>query len=157
MQDYIYTAIQKLTEFGDFVSTIDLFNKSDESKIELFKQNIRNINNLGYEDSFGLSLNIFDRNFTPNKLTKESVYWRYWRVIFESGYLEIECRSRILEDDVFGECSTHKNILIELQLPSIDNSIVSNLELIHAFLADTKEYKSYITAQLNEVEIDYWD
>jgi hypothetical protein len=159
MRKEIYNEIQEILEFADFITTIKEFNPADITKIEKFKNNIRNIDNMDghvLENSFGLSLDLFDWNYTKDKITNESVYWRRWRVNMECGRLEIECLSRICEE-VLERCSTHSYIELMFPIPLEDEEDIYRNGKIAEFIADVRLYETHITEYLNEVEIEYWD
>jgi hypothetical protein len=159
MRKEIYTEIQEILLFADFIATIKEFQAGDIDKIEHFKTQIRNIDKMDghiLENSFGLSLDLYDWNYTINKITNESVYWRRWRVTMECGRLEIECFSRICEG-VLERCSTQPDIELVFPIPLEDEEDIYRNGTIAEMIADAKIYETYFTEHLYEIEIDYWD
>ncbi len=148
-----YSEIQKLKKFVEFVSNLKFSTNKDKQKTKEIEFLIENINNPETHKEWCVCLDIFDRKI-QNGQTKEGLYWRKWAVFFESNSLEIIAESKHTAENLghygeqfyfygsiyFEKAFTGKRIYLD--------------EDIDDFTNDSETYEKYITAQLNDIEVD---
>ncbi len=149
--------LQKLKRFVDFVANVESASDEDKSKAEEIKELIEKMDKQDtYRKEWCVNLNIFD---TEKQYKGETgPYWRQWSVYLESGYLQVETTLFSTKEDGYQsqEYFYHGMIYFEKDIKCERVYMDENFDI---FTNDAINYQSYLTATMNdiEVDIDIWD
>lgn len=153
-----FNKIQELKQFVDFVANLEFSTEKDKTKAKEIKYLIENIHNPKNHKNWNVCLSIFAPEI-QNGIKKEEFYWRKWSVFFEMESLEIVAESKHTADDFghygdsfyyYGAIYFSKDIKGQRIYMDVD---------ISEFISDSLNFTKYITASLNEidVDIDVWE
>lgn len=105
-----------------------------------------------YAIEWFVGLDIFDFSLYSNERTREGKYWRKWVVTFEQNHFEFEMETNYT-DDCTEEPDPYAGggILYGEAIKKGNDYLGDDVAL---FIEDAKRYKSYLTKDFNEIEID---
>jgi len=149
--DDTYSKLQKLKEFVDFVAGLEYTTDEQKTHVAEIKTLIETINKPETIKDWYIGIDIFDSEVQTRK--REGIYWRKWMVCFEEDRLVIEAQSKHSEYfDYSTDFYNYNGSVNFLKDCSPQRIYLENDP--NEFIADAKNYKSYITETLNEIEID---
>jgi hypothetical protein len=150
-----FNQLQKLKKFVDFVAGLAYSTAEQKDKAEQIKLLIENIDKPETFQEWSVCIDIFDTDVQAGIGT--GVYWRGWRIDFESGRLEVEAFFHFLDDNHLDDDDSifYGCYFFEKDATNEFRNIEVNMD---GFIADAMNYEHYITPSLNEieVEIDIW-
>jgi len=149
-----YNNIQQLKAFVEFVSNLPYATNSDKQNAVKINYLIENIDNPVSFKSWNVCLDIFDRNLQNQNIKKEGFYWRKWSAYFEKDTLEITAESLHTEHPIghYGPDYNYTGCVFFNK--EIKGKHVYLKQDINNFVKDAINYKNYITATLNEIEVE---
>lgn len=149
-----YSHLQQLKSFVDFVAGLEYATVEDKQKVAKINSLIEHINEPDTFKSWNVCLDIFDRDLQTGTNKKGGIYWRKWTLYFEGNILEIEAKTEHTDEPInhygkdfyfFGAVYFQKEISGKRIYLSGDLS---------DFIRDARNYRSYMTETLNDIEID---
>jgi len=149
-----YNKLQPLKTFVDFVAGLKYSTPDEKQKAIEIRNLIDNIDKPETFKSWNVCLDIFDTSIQNGNNKEGGVYWRKWSVYFELEFLEIEAMTKHIEDPInhYGNDYYYGAFISFGKEPY--NSRLYFKEDLKMFIEDAKCYEKYITASLNEVEVD---
>ncbi|PKP40757.1 MAG: hypothetical protein CVT95_13210 [Bacteroidetes bacterium HGW-Bacteroidetes-12] len=149
-----YNTIQKLKKFVEFVAGLKDTTTEDRQKAQKIIELIEKINQPNSFKNWNVCLDIFDRDI-QNRTTKvDGVYWRKWWVFFESQTIEIEAETRHSGDPLEHYSNDFQYFAAIYFKKEYTHERVDMKVDIDEFIKDARNYKSYITATLKDIEIE---
>ena len=151
--------IRKLKEFVKFVSNLEMATTDNFQKAEQIITHLDTIEIAGQTTNWKVCLDIFDHNVQYGYPQQKGFYRRKWFISYELNTIMIEAESNHTARNL-GHYGDDFNFFggIYYDKAAKGNQIYLSGD-IEEFVADAKNYKSYITETLNEeeIEIDIWD
>lgn len=156
--DQTYNELQKLIRFVSFVAGMDECSAGGKRKAEEIIEVIKNINEPEKIKHFNVCLDLKDLTFYDKNKDK-GIYLRGWNLWFECGFLVIEAasyqRENLPTDPYEGHLFYKSYVGFKKDGPYNEQFKRVCLEDdITEFVDDALNYKEYVTATLNEIEID---
>ena len=156
--DETYNELQKLIKFVRFVSELKECSEADKIKAVKIIDVIKNLNHAELIRHFNVCLDIKD--YTPTKYRKENpgIYLRKWMIWFECGFFQIEAASyhsdepgEPFDDQYYYE--SYVSFRKEHDSSNDFERIYINKD-IDDFVNDALNYESYLTKDMDDVDID---
>lgn len=144
----VYTQIKQLSEFVKFVTNIEQATEQDRSKGERVIKCLNSISKPEEYEYFSISLDLYAYGVDSGCI------WRTWSIYSEIDFFTITAESHYVEgtepeveDYYFGytvQFDVNRNI-----------EKTYFVQPISRFIEDVKQYKNYITKDLNDIEIEF--
>lgn len=149
-----YIEIQKLKRFVDFIARLELANTKDKENCEAVKKKITEIDNPENNKYWNVALRIHISQPLAN-LDDNTPYLKAWDVTYENYILEITTKELTANDSLdmdYGENFNFSGIIHFKK--AVDTIAVYLSNDIDLFVDDATNYKKYLRADFDDVDID---
>lgn len=152
--DKTYNELQKLIKFVSFVSELKECNEEDKIKAGKIIDVIKNLNHAELISNFNVCLYL--RDYT--KKESPDIYLRKWMIWFECGFFQIEVASYY--SDKPGEPINEQYFYTSYVSFKKEHDSSNGFERIFInedideFVKDALNYESYLTKDLDDVDVD---
>jgi hypothetical protein len=149
-----YRAFQKLKEFVEFIGNLDFIKQEEKDLIPYMLRIIENLNDPDKYQIANITLDILYYDLQSKHVQRSGVYWRTWGLYMEKDAIEIIAASYI--DDIPPDDIGMNYFYQEDSFPLTEKFYrpITDINYFDAFVEDVKEYESYITENLKELQID---
>ncbi len=160
--DKTYKELQKLIKFVSFVSELKECNEEDKIKAGKIIDIIKNLNHAELISHFNVCLELRDYNITLESKVNPGIYLRNWTILFECGFFQIEAASYYSDKpgEPFNDQYSYNSYVSFKKEHDNSNGFerIFINEDIDEFVKDALNYESYLTKDLDDVEvyIDIW-
>lgn len=152
----VYHELQVLKDFVQFITALKVADDNEKRDAETIIERIESLDRFEKNKTWNVSLNIFDRELQDMlRIDPDGVYWRSWSVYFERGYIEIVAKSRLNHNPPYDLFDEHYYYYYAhyFNKDSVTGNHIQSAPLAD-FVNDAKNYRHYITAHLNDIELD---
>ena len=147
-----FKQLQKLQNFIDFVSKLEFATEADLNNLHQIKKFIKDLGKKGSQKQWCVCLEIFDPEFRYFS-DKTGVYWKNWSIFFEDNFLTVEGSSRYFGEDRLNISDLFYSACFNLN-EKIKSQRIYLEKPLDEFIESAKNFKSSITENLNDVELD---